>query len=164
MKQLTLLSLITASLLFVGCGEETKKAAAEATASTTEAVKNDVTNSVESVKAKTEEVVESVKETASEVVEDAQAKVEETVDAAQALMAPAVFDKCKSCHGANGQQQALGKSAIIAGQDKAQLIASMKAYQAGEKNEVGMGGLMKGQLASVTDEDIEAIADYLSKQ
>ncbi|MEY3002029.1 MAG: hypothetical protein RLZZ428_404 [Pseudomonadota bacterium] len=142
MKQITLLSIITATLLFTGCGEETKKAAAEATVSN----------------------VEAVQEKTDKVVEETQAKVEETIETTQALMAPTVFDKCKGCHGANGQQAAMGKSAIIAGQDKETLIASMKAYQAGTRNEVGFGGLMKGQLASVTDEDINAIAEYLSKQ
>lgn len=76
---------------------------------------------------------------------------------------PAAYAKCKGCHGADGKTKALGKSAVIAGQDKEALIASMKEYQAGTKNVAGMGSLMKGQVATMSDEDIEAVAEYLSQ-
>ena len=72
------------------------------------------------------------------------------------------YAKCKGCHGADGKTVALGKSAVIAGQDKAALITSLNQYKAGTKNVAGMGMLMKGQVATMSDEDIEAVAEYLS--
>ena len=38
----------------------------------------------------------------------------------------------------------------------------MNEYKAGTKNVVGMGTLMKGQAASMSDAEIEAVADYLT--
>jgi len=39
----------------------------------------------------------------------------------------------------------------------------MNEYKAGTRNVAGMGMLMKGQVASLSDADMEAIADYLSQ-
>ena len=76
---------------------------------------------------------------------------------------PAAYDTCKGCHGIDGKIAALGKSAVIGGQDKEALITSMNEYKAGTKNVSGMGALMKGQVASMSEEDIEAVAEYLSQ-
>ncbi|HEY9189740.1 MAG TPA: c-type cytochrome [Sulfurovum sp.] len=183
MKRTTFFSLVAATLLFTACGEETKKASAEATASVTEAVKEDSAEAVEAAKAEASEVAEETEEkseaiaaaaaekaeaakaaVASQVAETASAveeKAEEVV-AGTAPEMPAAYGKCVGCHGSDGKTKALGKSAVIAGQDKAALVTSMKEYQAGTKNVAGMGMLMKGQVATMSDEDIEAVAEYLS--
>lgn len=113
--------------------------------------------------AKAEELKAAAEVEAIELKEAAEAKATEAM-AAITPTAPAAYDKCKGCHGKNGKTVALGKSAVIGGQSKEAIIASMNAYKAGTKNEVGMGALMKGQAASLSDEDIEAVAEYLSKQ
>jgi len=74
----------------------------------------------------------------------------------------AAFAKCVGCHGANGEKAALGKSAIIKGQDAAKTIEQLKGYKAGTLNQHGMGGLMKGQVASMSDEDIKAVAEHIA--
>ena len=81
-----------------------------------------------------------------------------------ALMADgaALYAKCVGCHGANGEKAALGKSAIITGQDAAKTVEQLKGYKAGTLNQAGMGGLMKGQVASMSDADIQAVADYIA--
>ena len=76
----------------------------------------------------------------------------------------ALYKKCAGCHGIHGEKKALGKSAVIKGWPKAKVVEALKGYKAGTRNVHGMGGLMKGQVASLSDADIEAIADYLSKQ
>ena len=42
----------------------------------------------------------------------------------------------------------------------------MKSYKAGNveggKGKFGMGGIMKGQMASLSDEDMAAVNDYIS--
>lgn len=104
----------------------------------------------------------SIAEASTELQEQAEKVSVAASDAMATISAPSAYAKCKGCHGAEGKTVALGKSAVIAGQEKATLIASMHAYKAGTRNVSGMGSIMKGQMASVSDEDIEAIATYLS--
>ena len=113
---------------------------------------------------KTAELKAAAKVEATELKEAAEAKVTEAIAAVTPTSAPVAYDKCKGCHGEDGKTKALGKSAVIAGQSKEAIIASMNEYKAGTKNVAGMGALMKGQAASMSDEDIEAVAEYLSKQ
>ncbi|NOZ89685.1 MAG: c-type cytochrome [Epsilonproteobacteria bacterium] len=74
----------------------------------------------------------------------------------------ALFAKCTSCHGEKAEKQALGKSAVIQGQDAAKTVEQLKGYKAGTLNQHGMGPLMKGQVASMSDDDIKAVADYIA--
>ena len=74
----------------------------------------------------------------------------------------ALFAKCAGCHGQNGEKAALGKSAIIKGQDAAKTVEQIKGYKAGTLNQHGMGALMKGQVASMSDADIQAVADHIA--
>ena len=75
----------------------------------------------------------------------------------------ALYGKCAGCHGANGEKAALGKSAVIKGWPKEKTVEALKGDKAGTRNVHGMGALMKGQVASLSDADIEALADYISK-
>ncbi len=74
----------------------------------------------------------------------------------------AIFAKCAGCHGQNGEKSALGKSAIIKGEDAAKTVELLKGYKAGTLNQHGMGALMKGQVASLSDEQIKEVADYIA--
>jgi cytochrome c553 len=74
----------------------------------------------------------------------------------------AAYAKCVGCHGANGEKAALGKSAVITGQDAAKTVEQLNGYKAGTLNLNGMGGLMKGQVASMDDASIQAVADYIA--
>lgn len=164
------------------------------TTKVTEAVKKDTVNAFEEAKIKMAEAAAAAKVAAAKMAEEAKveaermaaetaAKAEELKAAAEveavelkeaaeakaaeamtAITMPAAYDKCKGCHGDDGKTVALGKSAVIGGQSKEAIIASMNAYKEGTKNEAGMGALMKGQAASMSDENIEAVAEYLSKQ
>ena len=73
----------------------------------------------------------------------------------------ALFKKCAGCHGQHGEKHALGKSAVIGGMDVAQIEADLKGYKAGTLNKHGMGMLMKGQVAALSDADIKALAEYI---
>lgn len=188
MKHITLLSFIAATVLFTACGEETQKVAAEVnTTKIAEAVKKDTVNAVEAAKIKITEAAETAKVAVAEMAVEAKVEAEKIADAAAEKVveekvaseakaaesvkkkaggvtaAPAAYAKCKGCHGADGKTKALGKSAVIAGQDKEALVTSLKAYQAGTKNVAGMGSLMKNQVETMSDEEIEAVAEYLSE-
>jgi len=197
MKNLTLLSLVAATLLFTACGEKTKEAATDAANKVTEAVKADATSAVDATKKAAADAAEAAKAKAAELAAAAKdeadkmaaaaaekaaavsaAAAAKATEAADALKeraaaateavsatptAPAAYAKCKGCHGADGKTKALGKSAVLAGQDKAALVTAMNGYKAGTRNVAGMGMLMKGQVASMSDADIDAVADYLSQ-
>ncbi len=93
---------------------------------------------------------------------DANATVAAAAPAADAAKGEALYKKCVSCHGAKGEKKALGKSDVISGWDAAKTEEALKGYKAGTRNVHTMGGLMKGQVASYSDEDIKAVSAYIS--
>jgi cytochrome c553 len=185
MRKLTVLSVVAASLLLIGCGQdkpaETK--AEVATPAKTETVSEKATKAVEATKEAANAALEKAKvtvaDTATKAVEAtkevATAAAEKTAEVAKnakeavakavapaTSAAPASYSKCAGCHGKDGKMKALGKSEIIAGQAKADLVKKIGEYKAGTRNANGMGTLMKGQVAGLTDADIDAIATYVS--
>ena len=74
----------------------------------------------------------------------------------------ALFKKCAACHGPNGEKSALGKSKIIKDLSQADIVTAMKGYKDGTYGGA-MKALMKGQVAALSDEDIEAIATHIGK-
>lgn len=73
-----------------------------------------------------------------------------------------LYKKCAGCHGANGEKSALNKSKIIKDLSNDEFVAAMKGYKDGTYGGP-MKGLMKGQVASLSDADIQAIADKIAK-
>lgn len=74
----------------------------------------------------------------------------------------ALYKKCVACHGAQGEKKALGnKSGIIKDMTKDNFIASLKGYKEGKGGP--MKAMMKGQVASLSDAQIEEIANYIVK-
>ncbi len=138
--------------------------AKESASKATEAVKETAQKAVEATKEAANNVAKKAEETASKATET----VKETANKAKAVVAGAndkgaqLFNKCKSCHGADGKTHALGKSEIIAGQNADDLVKKLTAYKAGTRNVAGMGTLMKGQVGSMSDDDIKALANYIS--
>jgi cytochrome c553 len=182
MKKSILLSLVTASVLFTGCGEETKKAVTEASASMPKTVKETTTEVAKATQERAVAATEVVKETTVKDVESAKEAVvsderpavepEHKTEATPAKVAPAAiadnttgkaaFAKCAGCHGVDGKTKALGKSEILAGQSATDLESKIAAYKAGTRNVAGMGMLMKGQVASMDEATIKAVSEYIS--
>jgi cytochrome c len=68
---------------------------------------------------------------------------------------------CATCHGVAG----ISAAPIwpnIAGQHKPYLLAQMKDIKSGKRNN-GMSITMKGIVAGISDDELEKIADWLSK-
>jgi cytochrome c553 len=84
-----------------------------------------------------------------------------TIIAAASLMA-ANIAACAGCHGANFEKAALGKSQIVKGWDAAKIETALKGYKDGSYGGA-MKGVMKGQVARLSDADIKAIAEQISK-
>ena len=188
MKIITMLSLVAAAVLFVGCGEKSKESATDAATKAVESTKEAASHAVDAAKEaadkavdKAKEAKQVAKEATKEAVEATKEAVSEAVDsvkegatAAVATAAAAVadtaknvagaaaYEKCKGCHGADGKTLALGKSPVIAGQSKEDLVTKLNGYKAGTINVAGMGTLMKGQVASMSDADIDAVSTYIS--
>jgi cytochrome c553 len=210
MKKLSLIVLITSSILFIACGEETKKATqttqesvSTATSKAMDATKDAANKAVDAAtiaanaakekaatladeakvkalelakdtKARAAKLAEEAKKKATELAEQAKAKAVEATKVVKekihAATAPSVdssagaplYAKCAGCHGKDGKTKALGKSALLAGQDAATLSITMKAYKAGTRNASGMGSLMKGQVGTMSDSDIDAVAAYIA--
>lgn len=76
------------------------------------------------------------------------------------LSADGSFGKCSGCHGINGEKEALGKSQVIQGWDANKTIAALQGYKDGSYGGV-MKGVMKGQVMSLSDEDINALAKHI---
>ena len=78
----------------------------------------------------------------------------------------AIFKRCISCHGAKAEKSYLNKVPVLTTVDAAERLELMKSYKAGNveggKGKFGMGGIMKGQMASLSDEDMAAVNDYIS--
>ncbi len=68
---------------------------------------------------------------------------------------------CMSCHGANGEAPITPMYPKIGGQNAAYLIQQMKDIKSGARNN-GQTAAMKGIMAAVSDEEIEAIANWLA--
>lgn len=74
----------------------------------------------------------------------------------------AVFQKCAACHGQKGEKAALGKSEVIAGWKSDKTLDALKGYKAGTRNTKGMGALMKGQTAALSDADMKVLSEYIA--
>lgn len=74
----------------------------------------------------------------------------------------ALYKKCASCHGASGEKPALGKSKVIKEMTKDQITVALKGYKDGSYGGA-QKGLMKGQVASLNDAQISAIAAHIGK-
>jgi cytochrome c553 len=144
------------------CGGDKKSA--------TDAAKDAVSDAADKVKAAASEkataAVDAVKDAASTAVDS----VKDAASSATAAVASAIdtgagkalYAKCAGCHGADGKTKAMGKAAPVAGQSAADLETKLAGYKAGTTNAVGMGMLMKGQVASMSDDDIKAVSAYMA--
>ena len=183
-----MLSVVAAAVLFVGCGEKTKESATDAAAKAVESTKEAAGHAADAAQAATDKAVKAVKEAGNsagkaadqavkatkEAATKAVDSAKESVTAAAATAATAVADtaanvagaaayaKCAGCHGADGKTLALGKSPVIAGQSKEELVTKLNGYKAGTINVSGMGTLMKGQVATMDDAAIDAVSTYIS--
>ena len=99
----------------------------------------------------TENATEAVTE---EVTEDVLSKEEITT-------AEGLYLKCAGCHGQKAERSALNKSQIIQDWDKQQIIDSLNGYKDGTYGGA-FKGLMLGQVSTLTQEQIEILAGYIS--
>jgi len=68
---------------------------------------------------------------------------------------------CTGCHGANFEKKALNVSKIVKDLSKDEIITALKGYKDGSYGGA-MKGTMKGQVANLSDKDIEDIANQIA--
>jgi len=73
-----------------------------------------------------------------------------------------LYAKCAGCHGLDGKKRVFGKSGRISGQSKSELVRKIKGYQKGSYGG-SLKGLMAKQVASLTPEQVDALAEFISK-
>jgi len=100
-------------------------------------------------------------ETKEAVVEEV-APIVKAETATQKIDAAKLFVACASCHGTHGEKKALGKSKVIAGWKATQVESALKGYKDGSYGGT-MKAVMQGQAAKLSDAQISALAEYISK-
>ena len=82
---------------------------------------------------------------------------------AVSAQATPLYTKCVACHGAEGEKAALGKSMIIKDMSKADFVSAMKGYKDGSYGK-DQKALMKAQVTTLSDAQIEEIASFIVKK
>ncbi len=73
----------------------------------------------------------------------------------------ALTAKCAGCHGADFSKKALGVSKVVKGMKADEIVKALEGYKAGTFGGP-MKGVMKGQVASYSDAQIKAVANYIA--
>jgi cytochrome c553 len=74
-----------------------------------------------------------------------------------------LYKKCAGCHGVNAEKKALRKSHIIKDWDAKKIASALHGYKDGTYGGP-MKALMKGQVAALSDEQIESLAKYIESK
>ncbi|MGB3750427.1 MAG: c-type cytochrome [Arcobacteraceae bacterium] len=179
-----LLSVAVLSLLYSGCTEEEPKEVVESAKkvevkdkSAVTKVTNDVMKKVESTVEKTEELAKDIKTSAEPVVKEVVETVEKVQTKVTKAAAPVIesvkavvatpdatklYNKCAACHGLNAEKKALNNSQIIKDWEAAKIAEALKGYKNGTYGGA-MKGLMVGQVANLSDAEIDALSEHISK-
>ena len=70
---------------------------------------------------------------------------------------------CNTCHGADANTPIMPSYPKLAGQNAAYAAQQIKDIRDGKRSN-GMSAAMKAMVASLTDDEIQAIADWMSAQ
>ncbi len=77
-----------------------------------------------------------------------------------------VYKKCVVCHGKSAEKVYLNKVPALNTLTAAEMVENMKLYKEGKVGENGkgkfnQGSVMKLQMAKMTEEDMNAVAEYI---
>lgn len=80
-----------------------------------------------------------------------------------AALAEVNLKGCTGCHGANFEKKALGKSKIVSDMNATSISAALIGYKDGTYGG-SMKGIMKGQTAKYSNEELNASANIILNQ
>lgn len=122
---------------------------------------------IKKIAKETKEMTTVAVQTINEVKENLDVKMDEVIKQEGALTqeqleeAQNLFLKCAGCHGNKAERSALSQSKIIQDFSVEQIIDALKGYKEGTYGGT-MKGVMQGQVAGLTDEQIELLAQYIT--
>ena len=168
--------LIATLLIFAGCSsDDTKDKKQEVKEVVQKKVKQAPKELIEKkeVVTKKEPIVEvpkkeiqKVKEVKKVIVKE-EIKVEEPKEEVKKITKASksgkdIYKACVACHGLKADKAALGKSKIIKGWDATRISSALNGYKDGTYGGP-MKALMIGQAGFLSDEEVEAVSEYISK-
>lgn len=131
-------------------------------------IRNESKKVITKIAKETKEVTAVAVETLTEVKKDLDVKMDDVIQmqesglsAEQISQAESLYLKCAGCHGQKGERAALNKSEIIQGWQVEQIFDALKGYKDGTYGSV-MKGLMQGQVANLTQEQLQLLSEYIS--
>ncbi|MEA3554918.1 MAG: hypothetical protein U9R39_11060 [Campylobacterota bacterium] len=143
-----ILSVATIAIIYSGCQDK-------------EVVSTEEPVEVKKVETTVDKVVNNQINNVEPTVEKVKEVTEEVIKAVATPDAKVLYVKCAGCHGANGEKVALGKSKIIKGWDSLKITNAINGYKDGTYGGT-MKGLMKSQVISLNDKEIELLSKYIS--
>lgn len=148
----------------------------EAVEASSDAIKDTVTQVGKSTLKATQEIAQIVEDKSADALKDVTKRAKEAqTDIAKvvkpkpevvkpttvAVSGETLYKKCATCHGVNAEKKALNKSQVIRGWESSQIIAAINGYKDGSYGS-SMKGVMKPQVAKLSEAEIEAVAKYIS--
>lgn len=70
--------------------------------------------------------------------------------------------KCGICHGEKAEKRSLGVSKIISGWKEESVINAIKGYKDKSRSVYGFGSMMSGKVVNLNDQEVTALAKYIS--
>ena len=133
-----------------------------------DSAKDAATDMADNMKDSSDEMSESMSDATEDMADAASDTAESMADAMTGMMpgdssvsGKEIFKVCSTCHGANAEKSALGKSKIIRGWDMIKIENALQGYKDGTYGGP-MKAVMKGQVSKLDSEEIEAVAEYIS--
>jgi cytochrome c553 len=158
--------LATAVLFMVGCSDEKKQSeqvAQKEVVTPKEQVVQEVKVAPVVQEAPEEVVQEAPEEAAVAAPQEVSAEVAAVVQAPEmSVDAVALYQVCSGCHGVDGSKAALGKSQIIKGWSVQKTVDALQGYKNGTYGGT-MKGLMGSQVSKLSDAQITALGEHISK-
>lgn len=148
----------SALFLLTGCSDEKKE---EVKVEVKKEVQQKVEEPKKDIKAEVKKEEPKVVQKAPEVKKiEAVKPVQSEPKKVAAKTGKELFMKCASCHGMKAEKKALGKSKIVKDMSEQEIVDSLMGYKNGTYGGA-MKGIMKGQVLSLSDQDIKTLAKYI---
>ena len=80
--------------------------------------------------------------------------------AGDAAKGKSIAQACTACHGKNGNASAAGTFPSLAGQNEGYIVTQLKNFKSG----VRVNATMKGQVANLSEQDMQNVAAYYAQQ
>lgn len=125
-------------------------------------VSENINKTTQTALTETKKVIKKTAHSIDKAIEEPKKVPAPKVVAVPTVDGSAIFTKCSGCHGVHADKKALNKSAIIKGWSVAKLTAAINGYKDGSYGS-SMKGVMKPQVSKLSDAEVHAVAEHISK-